>query len=211
MAEAPQPDPKERPDSPGTVLDSVFRADGPLPPAGLGLRTLAFAMDFILLSILSAFISWQWIIPQSYPEAWNEFRAFTEAFVAWMQAGDGTAAPEPSHNLSRALVLASEIQVIVFWVYFAAGEAFFHGSSLGKRTCRIRSVSTVTLGPLPVFAGLVRGGLKTVCIFFWLGVLPIGLIATWCGLFFNRRRQLGHDLLSRSAVVDERSMQMKNS
>lgn len=214
MREEPQP-PKLPPEGtpppkPGNVLDSVFRKDGPLPPAGFGLRTLAFLLDFVLLTILSAFIIWQLLIPRSHPGAWAELTAYTETFLAWMGGGaaEGESPPEPSHRLAEALTFASELQMLIFWIYFAVGEAFFNGSSLGKRFCRIRSVSTVTLGPLPILAGIVRGGLKTVCLFF---LFPVALIATLLAAFFNKRKQLGHDLLSRTAVIDDRSVQMKNS
>lgn len=193
---------------PETVLDSVFRKDGPMPPAGFGLRSLAFGLDFILLTLLSAFIIWQLVLPRSNPGIREELTAYTEEVIAWLgsENPDQQTAPRPSHNLSQAITFASEMQMLIFWIYFASGEAFFGGSSLGKRFCRIRSVSTITLGPLPVFAGIVRGGLKTLCLFFFF---PLALIATLLALLFNKRKQLGHDLLSRSAVVDERSMQVR--
>jgi uncharacterized RDD family membrane protein YckC len=109
--------------------------------------------------------------------------------------------PEPSKALVRALGVANELQLLTFWLYFAIGEAFFAGSSLGKRICRIRSISTVTLGPPPILAGIIRGGLKTVTLF-WL--FPIAFAATFIALFFNKRRQLGHDLCARTVVVDEK-------
>jgi len=210
---ADQPD--NRPANPGdgpppaNVLDSVFREDGPLPPARIWLRILAFFLDFILLAIVSTVVIWQLIIPQSHPGAWAELRSWVEQLLEWMGSGNtGAPGPEPSHNLARAMQQANELQLLFFWVYFAAGEAFFGGSSLGKRICRIRSVSTVTLGPMPKLTGIVRGGLKTVCLFFF----PIFTVpATLLALCFNRRRQMGHDLLSRTAVIDERSVQIKNS
>ena len=109
--------------------------------------------------------------------------------------------PEPNRSLLEALQRANELQLLCFWFYFAFGEAFFAGSSLGKRICRIRSVSTVTLGPLPILSGIVRGGLKTLTIFFFF---PVGMIATLATLLFNKRGQMAHDLMSRSAVIDEK-------
>jgi len=202
------PNPGDAP-PPGNVLDSVFREDGPLPPARIWLRMLAFFLDFILLAMVSGFVVWQLIMPQSHPGAWAEATSWFEQWLEWMQSGNANApAPEPSHNLTQALKKANELYLLIFWIYFAVGEAFFGGTSLGKRICRIRSVSTVTLGPIPKLTGIVRGGLKTVCLFFF----PIFLVpATLLALCFNRRRQMGHDLLSRTAVIDERSVQIKNS
>jgi len=91
--------------------------------------------------------------------------------------------------------------MLTIWLYFALGEAFFGGSSLGKRICRIRSVSTVTLGAPPLMAGIVRGGLKTLTLYLFF---PLAMIATLAALFFNKRRQMGHDLMSRTVVIDEK-------
>ena len=69
----PNGDPKLARPSAGNLLDSVFRKDGPMPPASIGLRGLAFLLDFIHLS--------RWINhhledrpPQSHPAAFTEFR-----------------------------------------------------------------------------------------------------------------------------------------
>lgn len=206
----PQPDPGPDPEpsagtpSAGTLLDSVFRKDGPMPPASVGLRAFAFLLDFILISAVASVIIWKVVLPQSHPAAFSQLTEWTQEVLAWY--GDRTAEPEapfpePDKNLARALAVASELQMLTFWLYFALGEAFFAGSSLGKRICRIRSVSTVTLGPPPIMAGIVRGGLKTLTLFLFF---PIAMVATLAALFFNRRRQMGHDLMSRTAVIDEK-------
>ncbi len=199
------PPENERPGSkPANVLDSIFRDDGPMPPARLRLRSLAFLLDFILLTALASVIIWKVAMPQAHPGAFYELNQWTQELIAWWgeTPEDRTETPpQPSEDLKTALAFARDLQLLIFWVYFAAGEAFFAGSSLGKRACRLRTASTVTLGPPPILAGIVRGGLKTLALFF---AFPIALIATLGSLFFNRRRQMGHDLLSRTAVVDER-------
>jgi hypothetical protein len=63
-------------------------------------------------------------------------------------------------NLAEALIIANELQMLCFWLYFALGEAFFAGSSLGKRICRIRSVSTVNLDKPSIMAGHHTGWLE---------------------------------------------------
>ncbi|MGB0744785.1 MAG: hypothetical protein ACPGSB_09685, partial [Opitutales bacterium] len=55
-------------------------------------------------------------------------------------------------------------------------------------------------------AGITRGGLKTIALF-WL--FPIFFLATFIALFFNKRRQLGHDLCARTAVVDEKYVKLQ--
>lgn len=190
--------------SSGNVLDSVFSSDGPMPPASVWLRAFAFLLDFVLISAVASILIWKIVLPQSHPTAFAELTEWTSAIMAWVNERSvdaDTAMPEPSRNLEAALKRANELQLLCFWLYFALGEAFFAGSSLGKRICRIRSVSAVTLGSLPILSGIVRGGLKTLTIFFFF---PIGMIATLATLFFNNRRQMGHDLMSRSVVVDEK-------
>jgi uncharacterized RDD family membrane protein YckC len=197
-------DPQPATPSAGSLLDSVFQKDGPMPPASVRLRGFAFFLDFILISAVASIIIWKIALPQSHPAAFTELTEWTEQVITWY--GDRaispeTPFPEPSKNLTRALAVANELQMLTFWLYFALGEAFFAGSSLGKRICRIRSVSTVTLGAPPIMAGIVRGGLKTLTLYLFF---PIGMIATLATLFFNKRRQMGHDMMSRTAVIDEK-------
>ena len=207
----PKEDPQLARPSAGNLLDSVFRKDGPMPPASIGLRALAFFLDFILISAVASIIIWKIALPQSHPAAFTELTEWTQTVGTWW--GDRDTAvdvplPEPSKNLVEALAIANELQMLCFWLYFALGEAFFAGSSLGKRICRIRSVSTVTLGKPPIMAGIIRGGLKTLTIYFFF---PIGMIATLVTLFFNKRRQMGHDMMSRTAVIDEKMVNSSKS
>jgi len=204
LGKRPDEDPQQDRPSAGNLLDSVFRKDGPMPPASIGIRGLAFFLDFILISAVASIIIWKIALPQSHPAAFTELTEWTQAVGTWW--GDRATAvdaplPEPSKNLAEALIIANELQMLCFWLYFALGEAFFAGSSLGKRICRIRSVSTVTLDKPPIMAGIIRGGLKTLTIYFFF---PIGMIATLVTLFFNKRRQMGHDMMSRTAVIDEK-------
>lgn len=190
------------PIKPGNVLDSIFSASGPMPTAKLPLRALALVLDGILMTAVASVIIWKIVLPQSHPGAFGELMQWSQDLMAWLGAGgSGTPMPQPSQSLALALGVANELQLLTFWLYFAIGEAFFAGSSLGKRICRIRSISTVTLGPLPILAGITRGGLKTL-VLFWL--FPLAFAATFLALLFNKRRQLGHDLFARTAVVDEK-------
>ncbi|MFP4166550.1 MAG: RDD family protein [Opitutales bacterium] len=189
---------------PATVLDSILRDDGPLPPARIRLRALAFILDFILVTAIASVIIWKIVLPRTHPAALNEMNEWTEAFVASFDDQSGAESselPGMSESLKEALTYARDMQLLIFWIYFAVGEAFFAGSSLGKRACRLRTISTVTLDKPPVLSGVVRGGLKTVALFF---IFPLAFLATIGALFFNKRRQTGHDLLSRTAVIDEK-------
>lgn len=196
------------PIKPDNVLDSIFSEGGPMPSARFPLRALALALDCILMTAVASVIIWKIALPQSHPGAFGELMQWSQEVVNWFENREpGAGIPEPSKQLAGALAVANELQLLLFWLYFAVGEAFFAGSSLGKRICRIRSVSTINLGPPPVFAGIVRGGLKTVTLF-WL--FPIAFAATFLALFFNNRRQLGHDLCARTTVVDEKYVNLQS-
>ncbi|MGZ0656590.1 RDD family protein [Coraliomargarita sp. W4R53] len=215
----PEPNQDERPDkkpqtatpSSGNLLDSIFRKDGPMPTASIRLRAFAFLLDFILISAVASVIIWKIALPQSHPAAFTELTEWTQSAMTWYDeraSTPDTSFPEPSKNLTSALAVANELQMLTFWLYFALGEAFFAGSSLGKRICRIRTVSTVTLGAPPIMSGIVRGGLKTLTLYLFF---PVGMITTLATLFFNKRRQMGHDMMSRTAVIDEKLVNMQSS
>lgn len=196
------------PIKPDNVLDSIFGEDGPMPTAKFSLRALALLLDCILMTAVASVIIWKIALPQSHPGAFGELMQWSQEVVNWFESHEPeTPLPQPSKQLARALAVANELQLFIFWLYFAIGEAFFRGSSLGKLICRIRSVSTVTLGPPPVFAGIIRGGLKTVTLF-WL--FPLAFAATFIALFFNKRRQLGHDLCARTTVADEKYVNLQS-
>lgn len=191
-----------------SLLNSVLSKDGPMPLANIWLRALAFILDFILISAIASIIIWKVVLPKSHPSAFGELIEWSRAVITWYEEPNNsskTTLPKPSKNLGSALTVANEIQLISFWLYFALGESFFSGSSLGKRICRIRSVSTINLSSPPIMTGLVRGGLKTLTLFLFF---PIGMIATLATVFFNKRRQMGHDLLCKTAVIDEKSLDL---
>ncbi len=160
------------------------------------------------MTAVASIIIWKLVLPQSHPGAFGELMQWSQEVVAWAeQQAPEKPMPEPSKQLARALGVANELQLLIFWLYFAGGEAFFGGSSLGKRICRIRSVSTVTLGPPNFLSGITRGGLKAITLL-WL--FPIVFAATFLALLFNKRRQLAHDLCARTTVVDEKYVNLQS-
>ncbi|HAV13122.1 MAG TPA: hypothetical protein DCX06_06495 [Opitutae bacterium] len=200
---------------PSNVLDSIFHPDGPMPAASIGYRALGFFLDFILVFIASLALIWNLVLPTQHPGALHEYITLSEATVHWIQSyetvliGYDQLLNNPdspllnlSNELKDALATALNVLFMTFWLYFAASEAFFAGSSLGKRLCCIRVVSTVTLGAQPFFTAVVRGGLKSmISVFFILS--PLTIVVPLISLLFNKRKQLLHDILSRTAVIDE--------
>ncbi|CAI8276530.1 MAG: Uncharacterised protein [Opitutia bacterium UBA7350] len=187
---------------PSTVLETILADDGPMPAAHMGIRILAFILDFVLCLAIATILIWKIILPASHPGIFLEFNAWTEQLLQWLQNTESTieTMPRPGKDLLAALRHASEIQLLIFWAYFGLGEIFLAGS-LGKRACRLRTVSTLTLGALNPLAAFLRAGVKTAACFF---LFPICFIANLIALCFNARRQLGHDLIARTAVIDEK-------
>ncbi|MGB0743106.1 MAG: hypothetical protein ACPGSB_01145, partial [Opitutales bacterium] len=143
------------PIKPDNVLDSIFSEGGPMQTARFSLRALALVLDFILMTAVASLIIWKIALPQSHPGAFAELMEWSGEVIEWVENRQpDTPMPEPGRELVQALSFANEVQLLLFWLYFAVGEAFFAGSSLGKRICRIRSVSTVTLAAPPMLAGI---------------------------------------------------------
>ncbi len=183
-------------------LDLMFNDEGSLPPARIGIRALAFLLDFILVSAVATIIIWKIILPQTHPGTFREFILWGEQLTNWVNSNERSeiALPKPNHNLSIALNFANDLNLLIFWLYFALSEALF-AVTLGKKACRLRTISTITLSQPPFVTGVIRGGLITAVFFF---IPPVGLVASMSSLLFNKRRQMGHDLLSRTIVIDEK-------
>lgn len=207
MSETEEPKQASKPDklSPDNVLDSIFRDDGPMPPAKLGIRFLAFVMDAVLLLLISNFIILKYAWPAAYPEAYTTYIAWFDSLATSLTSGAPLEPMDP--QIIEAFNYANSIQLVVFWVYFAIGEAFFSGASLGKRMFRLRTVSMISLGNPSLFTAVFRAGAKAITV---LSFFPILLIASLVTMRFNKRRQMGHDLLNRTVVVDEKRMQQQN-
>ncbi len=193
---------------PATVLDSIFRDDGPMPAAKFGIRLLAFMMDAVLALGVSLVIL-KFSLLANHPDAFELLDAHFEASKDFEYALNIARNPEQMDPaLLDVLSYIFSVIIMTFWFYFAVVEGLLGGSTLGKRTCRLKTVSTINLHAPSLFSSLVRGGLKTAGLFFF-GVF--GWAAILIPLFFNKRRQMGHDMLSRSVVVDERRITTQES
>ncbi|MGB0257611.1 MAG: RDD family protein [Coraliomargarita sp.] len=207
MSDAPEADSKgpakPPPLKPATVLDSIFRDDGPMPPARFGIRLLAFVMDAVLALGVSMVIL-KFSLVANYPDAFELLDAHFQASQDLNYAFEIARNPEQMDPaLMDVLSYIFTVIIMTFWFYFAVIEALLGGTTLGKRTCRLKTISTINLSNPTIFSSMVRGGLKTAG-FFFFGIF--GWAAILIPLFLNKRRQMGHDMLSRTVVVDERKM-----
>jgi uncharacterized RDD family membrane protein YckC len=188
------------------LLDTVLSDSGAMPAAHLGIRLQAFILDWVFVSLLASILIWKFAMPQSFPDAFAEMDNWYGEFSEWVlsqmdQKNDTEDTPMPqwSDSLRNAMAYAQLIMFLLFWLYFAIGEAFFSGYTFGKSICRLRTISIITMNKPFLSSSIARAGIKAFAL-----LSPFILFATIIVLKFNKRRQMGHDLLCRTAVVDER-------
>ncbi len=184
-----------------TELDTLFSDNGAMPSAHISMRTRAFFLDWIFVSVFIAMVT-SFIGPRLYPEALAEMTLWIKESVEWFLEGDfskGTSMPVWNEAVTNVMLYAQLLSLLSYWLYFAIGESLFSGYTFGKSICRLRTISIVTLEKPFLLSTLFRSGLKSLAL-----LSPIFLMATIIVLKFNKRRQMGHDFLCHTVVVDER-------
>ena len=193
---------------PRDVLDSVLSDNGTMPAAHLWIRFQAFVLDWVFISLLASLIIWRFLMPQEHPDAYTELNEWVED-VAKSLGNNGLLAwdtiPPWNESLKAAISDAQIFMTLAFWIYFAIGEAFFVGRTFGKAIFRLRTISVITMEKPFFVSAILRAGIKTLCLAF-----PLLLVVTMILFRFNRRRQMGYDLLCRTAVIDERYLPAPN-
>jgi len=183
---------------PQSALDSVLSDSGTMPAARLWIRLQAFIFDFVFVNLLASLIIWAYIMPEGFTEL-NDWK---NSVIQWLsESGPKSfdAMPKWDESLTEIMNYALFLMTLSFWVYFAVGELFFAGKSFGKAICRLRSISIVTMEKPSFYSAIFRSGLKAFCLLY----SPL-MVITLIVFGFSRRRQMGHDLLCHTAVVDER-------
>ncbi len=185
------------------VLDSVLSDSGAMPAARLGIRLQALILDCVFVILFSLIAIGQFALPQAFPNVYTEVEQWNRDFSEWLDkrknSSENNPMPTLSDSLEDAVIYAQTLTLFFFCLYFAVGEAFFSGYTFGKSICRLRTISVVTMEKPFFFSSIARAAIKAFAI-----LSPFILLATLIALFFNKRRQMGHDLLCRTAVVDER-------
>ncbi|MBC2596359.1 RDD family protein [Ruficoccus amylovorans] len=177
--------------------------------AGMGVRMLAFLMDFVLVFFFTLFLLVKVLLPQYHYEGMQEFIATIDGYAASVEEAqlngeEPPPVPQPTADSPMVAMLAYawEKAMLIFWIYFGLVEALFKGSTLGKRTFGLRTVKAESGQPAHFFESVLRGAVKTLALLF-----PIPLPMLWWinyfVPFFNRRRRAGHDFICRTVVVAE--------
>lgn len=193
---------KESPKYTKSELDTVLSENGPMPAAKLIIRAQAFVLDFIFISLFAYILIWQLIIPRIFPEAPIELEKWSRDFIEWFGSDgfeQGKPFPTWSEAFKNTMMYAQLLMFLTYWLYFAIGEVFFHGYSFGKAICRLRTISTLSMKKPLFFSAIARSGIKALAL-----LSPVIFVLTIAVVGFNKRKQMGHDLLSRTAVIDER-------
>ena len=100
-----------------------------MPPASIGLRGLAFLLDFILISAVASSSSGRSPSHSRIPpHSLNYRNGHRHSLGMATKPLQLMHLPEPGKNLVT-LTIANELQMLCFWLYFSVGEAFFAGSS----------------------------------------------------------------------------------
>lgn len=183
-----------------SVQELVFRREGPMPPARLSQRLIAFLLDAILLGAISVLVVFRLVLPMTHPLELELFFDWMHAYQEAGQLGEERPGLEilPT-EVWRMLILAQNLIMITFWVYFAAADTFAHGRTLGKRTFRLKVVHRITLGPPDLRSAFIRATIKTLCLF---TLFPFALI-NFVLVFFLKFQRAGHDALSKTLVVED--------
>ncbi|QYY36414.1 RDD family protein [Ruficoccus sp. ZRK36] len=179
----------------------------PLPRrAGLGVRFLAFVMDFLLLFFISLFLLVKILLPQNHYEGMQEFTQAVDHYAAAVEEAQNAGEPTPTMPrfeenpaIIDMITYAWTVMALIYWLYFGLLEGFFKGTTLGKRTFGLRTMRLDTGQPPRFMESTVRGAIKALTLLFAIPLLWVNFLVC----LFNRNRRTGHDFICRTVVIAE--------
>ena len=166
-------------------------------------RTLAFAMDMILLVVLLQLLVQ--FLPNAYSDqAKQEFGQLIidASLLSQEEQSDFQRTTEFLENSQLSEETYEMLMAMIFFAcllpstYFFIGELFFRGQTLGKATLRLRTISARP--DLRLFARAVLKGISALSLmspFFIPGLINF----LFC--FFNRKKRCLHDLAGSSITI----------
>lgn len=181
-------------------------------------RTLAFAMDMILLIVLLQSIVQ--ILPSAYPQHVKiEFNQLIidASLLSQDEQSDLRRTTDFLENANLSEETYEMLMTMIFFAclvpptYFFISELFFNGQTLGKATLRLRTApvrNDIPLSPLRLFARAVLKGISALSLispFFIPGLINF----VFC--FFNRNRRCLHDLAGSSITISSRKNLVKKN
>lgn len=165
-------------------------------------RIIAFFLDIILVGSFSLMVLTVFIIPKKYPGTMQELWQLS----SHPENTQKQRIEKMSPQLKEMVQSGNTIVVLLFWAYFTMSEILLKGSSLGKLIFRIRVVNASTLAPPSMFDSILRSGLKTFSLLVWVPIPILNLVfpiftLNYFLFFFTSKAQAGHDLLTRTIVI----------
>jgi uncharacterized RDD family membrane protein YckC len=201
-------------ESPTRTLDDEEQETIPstnLEPAPLLKRTIAFAMDFVLIILLLQ------LMAHFLPNFWdnntqNEFKSLLQQATLLAQENQMNSeemsqfidqsrlSPETYEMLMAMVVWACFLPIL----YFFIGERFFFGKSLGKATFGLRTVRMdgTDLPPSP-FRQFFRAAGKGLSALILITPFLLPGLMNFLFCFLNRQRRCLHDIISGTITIQE--------
>ena len=171
-----------------------------LPQPPIWVRTLSFMLDYCLLSILSALILTQILLPLYPSLSWEALMNWSDDYLKALQSTGKESLPIASQIVEDTLLFISESVTLIFLSYFFICDFVFKGSTIGKKIFNLRTISLIHPDKIPFTNSLMRAAAKTLILFYFF---PIILILAVLTKYLHKSKQWGHDLISHTKVVDE--------
>lgn len=166
--------------------------------AGRARRSFAFLLDMILIVTFVLMMLKIFIIPQQHPGALDELQHLAKEYGDTPGMTQTQLMEKLSPELLEMIQTSQAYMLFFLWMYFAISEMITKGSSLGKKVFSMRVVNANTLEPPTFFDSILRSGLKTLSLLSWI---PIFIVNCFL-IFVTKKRQSGHDLLTRTVVIE---------
>lgn len=165
--------------------------------ARLKYRVFAFILDFLLVFNLAMVFIMLYLLPEKYP---GRMQALQEQVHDYVQVEEKVSSFNFKFDQKDLAMFADcqNMMMFIYWLYFLISDVFGNGSSLGKRVFRLRVVSK-SAQALNIMDYSLRAAIKALSLA-WL--FPL-LLVNYFWIFFNKKRQAGHDLVARSIVIED--------
>ena len=171
-----------------------------LPEPSIAFRGLAFLLDYILVLLLATLIILQVILPLNPSFSLEALNDWLDAYLAWAESNNNTAAPILNDSAQSILLLITESFSIIFILYFVLCDTLFKGSSIGKKIFNLKTITLTPRNSIPIFHSGIRAISKTIILFYFF---PILFLVAALTKRFHKSKQWGHDLISQTKVIDE--------
>jgi len=179
------------------------------PPAPLGKRMIAFAMDFILIFLLLQLLAF--LMPNFWDaHTKNEFQNLLQQ-ATLLPKEDQMDSEEMTRFLQQSQISEETLEMLmtmVVWAcflpifYFFIGDRFFNGQTLGKATFGLRSIlANGEESPPSALRLFLRSLIKGLsCLVLITPFLLPGLL-NFLFCFLNPKRRCLHDIASGTITV----------